>query len=119
MEEVVISPSERLGLACAYASLILHDGKKEVDSKNLQSIAKAAGIELDNFWAGVFENVLKGFDLNTLLENALGGGGGSGPVQSSAPVHTEQPKVETKVEPKKEEKEEESASIGGLFGDDD
>eukprot|EP01091_Cochliopodium_minus_P008225 TRINITY_DN1822_c0_g1_i1.p1 TRINITY_DN1822_c0_g1~~TRINITY_DN1822_c0_g1_i1.p1 ORF type:complete len:120 (-),score=51.56 TRINITY_DN1822_c0_g1_i1:105-464(-) len=119
MEEVVISPSERLGLASAYASLILHDGKKDIDSKNLQSVAKAAGIELDNFWAGVFENVLKGFDLNTLLENTLGGGAGSGPVQGgSAPVET---KTEVKEEVKKvEEKvEEESASIGGLFGDDD
>ena len=121
MEEVVveISQSERLGLASAYAALILHEGQKEVSSGNLQSITKAAGIDLDNFWGGVFENVLKGFDLNTLLENSLGGGG-SAPVQSGSAPTTEAPKTEApKEEPKKVEKDEESASIGGLFGDDD
>jgi len=40
----------------------------------------------------------------------------SAPVEHHAPVTTNQP---PKEEPKKEEKEEESASIGGLFGDDD
>jgi len=123
MTEVVISPNDKLGLACSYAALILHDGKKQVDAKSLQSISKAAGIEVDHFWAGVFENVLKGFDLETLLENSLGGGGGgsNAPVQSGTgpQTTTTEKKEEVKEEPKKVEKEEESGEIGGLFGDEE
>ena len=119
MAEVELTQTEKLGLACSYAALILHDGKQPVTGSNLQKITSAAGIELDNFWSGVFENVLSNFDLSKLLENSLGGGsGGSAPVTTTTTT-TSAPTEAPKQEVKEEVKEEESASIGGLFGSDD
>ena len=117
MSEVEISNTEKLGLACSYAALILQDGKQPINASNLQKIASSAGIQIDNFWSGVFENVLSNFDLNKLLENALGGGAGA--VSTPTTTTTTTAPVEEKKEEPKEEKEEESASIGGLFGSDD
>ena len=120
MAEVELTQTEKLGLACSYAALILHDGKQPVTGSNLQKITSAAGIELDNFWSGVFENVLSNFDLSKLLENSLGGGsGGSAPVTTTTATTTSAPTEAPKQEVKEEVKEEESASIGGLFGSDD
>jgi len=119
----VLTPQQKVTLASAYSALLLHDGKHPVTAEKLQHIAKAAGIEIPNNWAHLFEVSLKGQDLSALLKKTIGGGGGgAAPVAGgSAPVAaggktTEAPKTEA---PKEEEKVEEEQSIGGLFGSDD
>ena len=118
MEENQYTETERLGLACSYAALILTDAKKDVTSDGLQKISEAAGIKIDNFWGKVFENVLKGSDISKLLEASLGGGGGGAVAQQSTTTTNTAP-TQVQEEEKPVEKEEESAEIGGLFGDDD
>eukprot|EP01091_Cochliopodium_minus_P020532 TRINITY_DN89_c6_g1_i1.p1 TRINITY_DN89_c6_g1~~TRINITY_DN89_c6_g1_i1.p1 ORF type:complete len:181 (+),score=87.51 TRINITY_DN89_c6_g1_i1:116-658(+) len=119
----IIVKQQKDQMGCIFAALLLHgdgDNKVEITSDKLLNILRASRIDPNPFFTNLYAGVLATTDIKEIVLSGLGGGSSSAPVSSgpvtSAPVET---KAEVKEAPKKEEKEEESASIGGLFGDDD
>jgi len=116
-------------LIAAYLLAVL-GGNNSPSVEDLKKIVVAGGVDFDEERAKLLVNELKGRNIHEVMKLGSsklasfgGGGGSSGPSKSggSAPIQTQEaPKEEPKKEePKKVEKDEESASIGGLFGDDD
>ena len=50
-------------LACIYAALALQDDEVPITADKIQAIVKAAGIEIEPFWAGLYANALQGVDV--------------------------------------------------------
>ncbi|KAL7632306.1 UNVERIFIED_CONTAM: hypothetical protein RMT77_017371 [Armadillidium vulgare] len=103
-------------LACVYAALILLDDDVPITAEKISTILKAANVNVEPYWPGLFAKAAAGLDLRALVSNvgsgvgsggpapaaAAGGGGGGG--AAAAPAAKEAPKKEEK----KEEPEEES-----------
>jgi large subunit ribosomal protein LP1 len=53
-------------LACTYAALILHDEGLSIDAEGIDKLIKAAGVEVENFWPGMFAKALAGADISEL-----------------------------------------------------
>ena len=108
--------------ACVYAALILQDDEVAITGEKIQTILKAAGVEVEPFWPGLFAKALEGVDVKGLITNvgsgvAAGGAAAAGPA-AAAPEAAGKPaaKEEKKEEKKKEEKEESDDDMGfGLF----
>mmetsp|Transcript_5253 Transcript_5253/g.13300 ORF Transcript_5253/g.13300 Transcript_5253/m.13300 type:complete len:109 (-) Transcript_5253:80-406(-) len=65
-------------LACTYASLILYDDGLDVTADNIAAIVKAAGIEIEPFWPGLFAKLFETKSVGDLITNVGSGGGGGG-----------------------------------------
>ena len=50
-------------LACIYAALALQDDEVPITAEKIQAIVKAAGVEIEPFWAGLYANALQGVDV--------------------------------------------------------
>merc|ERR1712007_188141 len=96
----IMSTSE---LACVYAALILQDDGLEISADNLNTLIKAADVDVDSYWPGLFAKALDGIDIKTLVSNVGSGAGGAGAAAADAPAE------EAKEEEKKEESEEEES----------
>ena len=67
---------------------------------------KAANIDVEPYWPGLFAKALEGIEIKQLISNVGSGVGGGGPV---APLAAAEPSAKKADEPaKKEEKKEES-----------
>ena len=62
-------------LACTYASLILHDEGLDVTAEKIQTLATAAGLEVEAFYPTLFASFLATKPLGGLLSNVGGAGG--------------------------------------------
>merc|ERR1712168_1043595 len=69
---ITMSNSE---LACVYAALILQDDGLEISGDNLTTLIKAADVECDSYWPGLFAKALDGIDIKALVSNVGAGGG--------------------------------------------
>ena len=93
-------------LGCVYASLILADDGVEVTDEKIATLLKAAKVEFEPFWPGLFAKALAGKDVMDLVSNVgsaaagapAAGGAAAGAAAGGAPA----------AEAKKEEPEEES-----------
>ncbi|KYN44586.1 60S acidic ribosomal protein P1 [Trachymyrmex septentrionalis] len=96
-------------LACVYSALILVDDDIAVTGEKIQTILKAANVNVESYWPGLFAKALEGINVKELITN-IGSGVGAAPVgaapAAAAPVSTEA--APAKEEKKKEEPEEES-----------
>ena len=107
-------------LACVYAALILQDDEVAVTAEKIQTILKAAAVDVEPYWPGLFAKALEGLDLKQLISN-VGAGVGSGPAAPAggaapAPGVPATAAPASKKEEKKEEEEEEDDDMGfGLF----
>lgn len=108
-------------LACVYGALILQDDEIAVTAEKISTILKAAGVEVEPYWPGLFAKALEGLDLKSLISN-VGSGVGAGPAAGAAPAAAAAAaapaaggKAEAKKEEKKEESEEEDDDMG--FGE--
>merc|ERR1712014_512 len=87
-------------LACVYAALILADDDVAVTPEKIVTILKAAGVDFEPYWPGLFAKALESSDLKELITN-VGSGVGAAAAGGAAPA------AEEKKEEKKEESEEE------------
>ncbi|XP_029051149.1 60S acidic ribosomal protein P1 [Osmia bicornis bicornis] len=95
-------------LACIYSALILVDDDVAVTGEKIQTILKAANVEVESYWPGLFAKALEGVNIKELITN-IGSGVGSAPAAApaaAAPASAEA--APAKEEKKKEEPEEES-----------
>merc|ERR1719440_257457 len=63
---------------CSFGAMILHDDGLEITEDNLNKLLKAANVECDSYWPGLFAKALGGQDMNVLVTTVGGGGGGGG-----------------------------------------
>jgi len=105
-------------LACVYAALILADDDVAVTTEKINTILKAAGVEVEPYWPGLFSKALESANLKDLITN-VGSGVGAAPAAAAAPsagAGAAAAAAPAKKEEKKEESEEEDDDMGfGLF----
>jgi len=105
-------------LACVYASLILADDDVAITGEKIQTILKAAGVDVEPYWPGLFAKALEGVNVKDLITN-VGSGVGAAPAAGGAgdaPAAAAAAAPAKKEEKKKEESEEEDDDMGfGLF----
>ncbi|EAT45193.1 AAEL003530-PA [Aedes aegypti] len=105
-------------LACVYSALILVDDDVAVTDEKISTILKAANVDIEPYWPGLFAKALEGINVKDLITNigsGVGTGGGAAPAAAApgaAPAAAEK-----KEEKKEEEPEESDDDMGfGLFG---
>lgn len=105
-------------LACVYAALMLQDDEVAVTAEKIQTVLKAANVNVEPYWPGLFAKALEGVDVKALISN-VGSGVGAAPAAGApaaggaAPAAAADKKEEKK---KEEEEEEEDDDMGfGLF----
>ena len=118
------SPTSKLimsdELACVYAALILQDDDIAVTAEKLQTILKAASVDVEPYWPGLFAKALEGLDLKQLISN-VGSGAGAAPAApaaagGAAPASGGAADSKKEEKKKEEEKEESDDDMGfGLF----
>lgn len=102
-------------LACVYSALILQDGDAPVTAEKLTSLLKAANVEVEPFWPGLFAKAVASLNLKDLVSN-VGAGAGAPAAAVAETGAAAAPVAEEKKEEKKEEEEEEDDDMGfGLF----
>ena len=93
------------GLACVYAALILADDDVAITGEKILTILKAAKVDVEPYWPGLFAKALEGVNVKDLLSNVGSGVGAAVPVAAA-----------TKEEKKEEPEEESDDNMGfGLF----
>ena len=105
-------------LACVYAALLLQDDDVAVTAEKIQTVLKAANVDVEPYWPGLFAKALDGVDIKALLTN-VGSGVGAAPAAGAPAAAAAAPAAAAdKKEDKKkvEEEEEEDDDMGfGLF----
>ncbi|KAK7789415.1 hypothetical protein R5R35_010273 [Gryllus longicercus] len=108
-------------LACVYSALILADDDVAVTGEKIQTILKAAGVDVEPYWPGLFAKALEGISVKDLITNVgsgigVGGGGGAPGAPAAAAPAAEAPAEKKEEAKKKEESEESDDDMGfGLF----
>ncbi|RMX48075.1 large ribosomal subunit protein P1-like [Pocillopora verrucosa] len=109
-------------LACVYSALILHDDGIAITAEKIEKLIKAAKVDVEPFWPGLFAKALEGHSLESLIQSAgaPGAGGAAAPAAGGggAPAAGggDEAKEEEKKEEKKDESEESDDDMGfGLF----
>ncbi|XP_045704292.1 60S acidic ribosomal protein P1-like [Phyllostomus hastatus] len=107
-------------LTCIYSALILQGDEVRVGEQKGNALIKAAGVNVEAFWPGLFAKALASVNTGSPICN--GGAGrpapaaGAAPAGSPVPSTTAAPAEVEKVEAKKEESEESDEHTGfGLF----
>uniref|UniRef100_A0A182PCX7 Large ribosomal subunit protein P1 n=1 Tax=Anopheles epiroticus TaxID=199890 RepID=A0A182PCX7_9DIPT len=106
-------------LACVYSALILVDDDVAVTDEKIATILKAANVDIEPYWPGLFAKALEGIDVKSLI-TSIGSGVGSGggaPAAAGGAAGAAPAAAEKKEEKKEEEPEESDDDMGfGLFG---
>ncbi|ELP91293.1 50S ribosomal protein L12P, putative [Entamoeba invadens IP1] len=97
--------------AIAFAALLLHETKKEINVENLTAVLKVAGVQMDQ-WVAVMAKAFTPEKIQEFLDNFAS----SAPVAAAPVAAAETKKEETKEEQKEEKKDEPEEDFGG-FGD--
>ncbi|XP_036599041.1 60S acidic ribosomal protein P1-like [Trichosurus vulpecula] len=109
-------------LTCIYFALILHDDEVMVTENKNDALIKAADVNVEPFWPGLFAKALSNVNIASLICNVGVGGpapaaGGVDPAEGASPASTAAPAEEKKKEEAiKEASEESDDDMGfGLF----
>ncbi|CAH2099558.1 unnamed protein product [Euphydryas editha] len=96
-------------LACVYSALILVDDDVAVTGEKISTILKAANVDVEPYWPGLFAKALEGVNVRDLITN-IGSGVGAAPAGGApaAAAAAAAPAAEAAKEEKKEEEPEES-----------
>ncbi|KAK9879642.1 hypothetical protein WA026_006707 [Henosepilachna vigintioctopunctata] len=110
--------SNNAEVACVYSSLILADDDIAVTGEKIQTILKAANVEIEPYWPGLFAKALEGVNIKELITR-LGSGVGSAPAAAggaAAPAAAAAAPAKVEEKKKEEEPEESDDDMGlGLF----
>ncbi|MCP5809839.1 60S acidic ribosomal protein P1, partial [Klebsiella pneumoniae] len=101
-------------LACVYSALILVDDDVAVTGEKISTILKAAAVDVEPYWPGLFAKALEGINVRDLITN-IGSGVGAAPAAGGAPAAAAAagaPAEEKKEEKKEEEPEESDDDMG-------
>jgi large subunit ribosomal protein LP1 len=100
-------------LATGYAALILADEGLDITADKLQTLTKAAGIEVESIWSQLFAKALEGRDVKDMLLNVGGSGAAAAPTAGGAAAATGggAAAAEEEEEKKEEEKEESDEDV--------
>ncbi|PAV77765.1 hypothetical protein WR25_22738 [Diploscapter pachys] len=104
-------------LACVYAALCLQDDGVAITGDKIAALLKAANVDVEPFWPGLFAKALEGVNVKDLITSVSSGGGGgaAAPAAAAPAAAAEAPKEEGKKK-KEEVKEESDDDMGfGLF----
>merc|ERR1712066_824040 len=96
-------------LACTYAALILNDDGIDITGDKIATILKAAKVDCEPFWPGLFAGALKDVNVTELISN-IGSGVGSGPAAGGAAEDA--PKEEAKKESSSEDSGDDDMGFG-------
>ncbi|CAH3979999.1 60S acidic ribosomal protein P1 [Pieris napi] len=103
-------------LACVYSSLILVDDDVAVTGEKISTILKAANVDVEPYWPGLFAKALEGVNVRDLITN-IGSGVGAAPAAGGAPAAAAAaPAAEAAKEEKKKEEEPEESDDDMGFG---
>ncbi|CAL1289673.1 unnamed protein product [Larinioides sclopetarius] len=102
-------------IACVYSALILQDDDIAVTPEKIITILKAAKVEVESYWPGLFARCLESVDLKQLISN-VGTASVAPAASAAAPAASGDAGKKEEKEEKKEESEEEDDDMGfGLF----
>ena len=102
-------------LACTYAALILSDDGQEVTGDKMDTVIKAAGVEIEPYWSMLFSKFLATKSVDELAANVGAGGGGGGGGGGGAAAGGGGGGDAAAAAPEPEEEEEEEAMDFDLF----
>ena len=68
-------------VACVYSALILADDDVAVTGGKMSTIFKAANVEVERYWPGLFAKALEGVNVKELITN-IGFGVGAAPAEA-------------------------------------
>lgn len=91
-------------LTCICLAFVLHNSEVTVPEDKINALIKAAGVNVEPFWPGLFAKALANVNIGSLICNV--GAGGPAVAGGLVPSPTVAPAEEKKVEAKKEEFEE-------------
>ncbi|KAF2896039.1 hypothetical protein ILUMI_10132 [Ignelater luminosus] len=104
-------------LACVYSALILADDDVAITGEKIQTILKAANVDVEPYWPGLFAKALEGVNVKDLITK-IGSGAGAAPAGGAAAPAAGAPAAAApaaaKEEKKKESEPEESDDDMGL-----
>uniref|UniRef100_U5EZ48 Large ribosomal subunit protein P1 n=1 Tax=Corethrella appendiculata TaxID=1370023 RepID=U5EZ48_9DIPT len=104
-------------LACVYSALILVDDDVAVTDEKISTILKAANVDIEPYWPGLFAKALEGINVRDLITNIGSGVGAAGPAAGgAAAAGAAAPAAEEKKEEKKKEEEPEESDDDMGFG---
>ncbi|XP_041973636.1 60S acidic ribosomal protein P1 [Aricia agestis] len=103
-------------LACVYSALILVDDDVAVTGEKISTILKAAAVDVEPYWPGLFAKALEGVNVRDLITN-IGSGVGAAPAAGApAAAAAAAPAAEAAKEEKKKEEEPEESDDDMGFG---
>ncbi|KAF5743878.1 60S acidic ribosomal protein P1-like [Tripterygium wilfordii] len=96
--------------ACTYAAVILHDDGISITAEKIATLVKAAGVDVQSYWPGLFAKLAEKRNLADLIMNVVAGGGGAVAVAAAPAAAGGAPAAAAPAaeEKKKEEPAEES-----------
>ncbi|XP_051160321.1 60S acidic ribosomal protein P1 [Leptopilina boulardi] len=110
--------SSKAELACVYSALLLVDDDVAVTGEKIQTILKAANVDVEPYWPGLFAKALEGVNVKELITN-IGSGVGAAPAAGAAAAPAAAAggaAAESKKEEKKKEEPEEESDDDMGFG---
>nr|XP_058912092.1 large ribosomal subunit protein P1-like [Kogia breviceps] len=87
-----------LEFACIYSALILHNYEVTVTEDKINALIKAAGVNVEPFWSGLFAKALANVNIGSLICNV----GAGGPAPAAGAALAESPAPSTTATPAEE-----------------